>query len=207
MLLQASPTFTNPPRRSQFRKETLGRQSASSSEEFWDSSTQDRKPEEKTGAAADRSTGSAFTDRGSTSKAMKGLVGGAAAGLPECRKQWITALIPPSSGQGTHPSGAAASSSTKILNDDEGIRSLTEAQDITADISEERVTCDQDDVGTQERSVPFRWGGIPSEIRLKASLHTQRRRNYSSHDSNATARSWLPGRSRSPRCLPPTPLR
>ena len=37
---------------------------------------------------------------------MKGFVGGAAVGLAECPKNWTTALIPRSSGQGTHPSGA-----------------------------------------------------------------------------------------------------
>ena len=39
-------------------------------------------------------------------KAMRGLVGGAAVGSTECRKQWTTALISRSSGHGTHPSGA-----------------------------------------------------------------------------------------------------
>ena len=48
----------------------------------------------------------AFTARGSIGKAMKGLVGGAAAGSAECRKHWTTSLIPRTSGQGTHPSSA-----------------------------------------------------------------------------------------------------
>ena len=46
------------------------------------------------------------TARGSISKAMKGLVGGAAAGSAECRKQWTTALLLRSSGQGTLPLSA-----------------------------------------------------------------------------------------------------
>ena len=40
-----------------------------------------------------------LTARGSISKATKGLVGGAA----DCRRNWTTALIPRSSGTGTHP--------------------------------------------------------------------------------------------------------
>ena len=48
----------------------------------------------------------ALTARGSISKAMKGLVGGAASGSAERRKHCTTALIPRSSGQGTHPSNA-----------------------------------------------------------------------------------------------------
>ena len=36
------------------------------------------------------------------SKAMKGLVGGAAQGSADCRRKWTTALIPRSSGTGTH---------------------------------------------------------------------------------------------------------
>ena len=45
----------------------------------------------------------ALTARGSTSKAMKALVGGAAQGSPDCRKNWTTALIPQSSGCSAHP--------------------------------------------------------------------------------------------------------
>ena len=44
----------------------------------------------------------ALTARGSLSKSMKGLVGGAAQGPADCRKNWTTALIPRSSGFGTH---------------------------------------------------------------------------------------------------------
>ena len=68
-------------------------------------------------AAADRRTTSektcALTARGSMSKAMKGLVGGAAAGSAGCRKDWTTALILRSSGQGTHPSSAERAQATQ----------------------------------------------------------------------------------------------
>ena len=45
----------------------------------------------------------ALTTTGSISKAMKGIVGGAAQGSADCWKNWITALIPRSLGTGTHP--------------------------------------------------------------------------------------------------------
>ena len=45
----------------------------------------------------------ALTARGSIIRAMKGLVGGAAQGSADCRRNWTTALIPRSSGFGTHP--------------------------------------------------------------------------------------------------------
>ena len=48
----------------------------------------------------------ALTARKSISKAMKGLVGGAAQGSADCRKSWTTALIPRSLGLGTHPTSA-----------------------------------------------------------------------------------------------------
>ena len=48
----------------------------------------------------------ALTARGSTSKAVKGLVGGAAQGSPDCRKNWTTALVPRGSGLGTHITSA-----------------------------------------------------------------------------------------------------
>ena len=37
---------------------------------------------------------------------MEGLVGGAAQASADCRKNWITALIPRSSGLGTHTTNA-----------------------------------------------------------------------------------------------------
>ena len=48
----------------------------------------------------------ALTARGSISEAMKGLVGGAAQGFAACRRNWTAALIPRSSGTGTHPTSA-----------------------------------------------------------------------------------------------------
>ena len=45
----------------------------------------------------------ALAARGSISKAVKGLVGGAAQGSADCRRKWTTALIPQSSSIGTHP--------------------------------------------------------------------------------------------------------
>ena len=48
----------------------------------------------------------ALTASGSISKAVHGLVGGVAKGSAECRKNWTTALIPRSSGSGTHPTSA-----------------------------------------------------------------------------------------------------
>ena len=47
-----------------------------------------------------------LTASGSISKAMEGLVGGAAQGSADCRQNWTTALIPRSSGNGTHPTDA-----------------------------------------------------------------------------------------------------
>ena len=53
----------------------------------------------------------ALTARRSISTAVKGLVGGAAAGLAEQRKHWTTAMIPRSSRRGTlHRRGASSSS-------------------------------------------------------------------------------------------------
>ena len=48
----------------------------------------------------------ALTARGSSSKATKGLVCGAAEGSADCRRNWTTALIPRSSSTGTHPTSA-----------------------------------------------------------------------------------------------------
>ena len=49
-----------------------------------------------------------LTARGSISKAMKGLVARAAQGSADCRRNWTTALIPWSSGTGTHPTAECA---------------------------------------------------------------------------------------------------
>ena len=50
----------------------------------------------------------------SISKAMKGLVGGAAQGSADCRKNWTTALLPRSSGIGTHPTIAESAGAARI---------------------------------------------------------------------------------------------
>ena len=57
----------------------------------------------------------ALTGRGSNRKATKGLVGGAAQGSADCRKNWTTALIPRSSGTGTHPSSAECAEAARIV--------------------------------------------------------------------------------------------
>ena len=56
----------------------------------------------------------ALTARGSISKAMKGLVGGAAQGSADCRRNWTTAYIPRSSGIGTHPTPAESVRAARI---------------------------------------------------------------------------------------------
>ena len=48
----------------------------------------------------------ALTAWGSISNIIKGLVGGAAQGSADCRRNWTTALIPRSPGIGTHPTAA-----------------------------------------------------------------------------------------------------
>ena len=56
----------------------------------------------------------ALTARGSISKAMKGLVGGAAQGSADCRRNSTTALIPRSSGIGTHPTRVECDEGARI---------------------------------------------------------------------------------------------
>ena len=56
----------------------------------------------------------ALTARGSISRAMKGLVGGAAQGSADCRRNWTTAPIPRSSGIGTHPTSAECAEAARI---------------------------------------------------------------------------------------------
>ena len=58
--------------------------------------------------------GCALKVLGSTSKAMKGLVGGAAQGSADCRMNWTTALIPRSSGSGTHTTSAEFSEAAPV---------------------------------------------------------------------------------------------
>ena len=55
-----------------------------------------------------------LTARGSISKAMKGLVGGAAQGSADCRRKWTTALIPRSSGIGTHLTSARCVEAARV---------------------------------------------------------------------------------------------
>ena len=59
----------------------------------------------------------ALTARGSISKAMQGLVGGAAQGSVDFRKNWTTALIPRSSGGGTHPTIAKCAEAARVAWD------------------------------------------------------------------------------------------
>ena len=77
-----------------------------SSEDFWVNSTLDNNMwREKMHPQTEEQRGERACDlaaRGSISKAMKELVGGAAAGTAEHRKDCTTALIPRSSGRGTH---------------------------------------------------------------------------------------------------------
>ena len=56
----------------------------------------------------------ALTARGSISKAVKGLVGGAAQGSADCQKNWTTALIPRIWGLGTHTTCAACAEAARI---------------------------------------------------------------------------------------------
>ena len=81
---------------------------------------------------------------------------------------------------------------TKIIDDNEKIRSLTEAQEFTADIPQECVTYDQEEVDLHSD------GRIPPEICFEKSPSTQRRSNCGPHDSIAPAWGWLSGRCRSP---------
>ena len=71
-----------------------------------------------------------------------------------------------------------------LFDDDEWIRSLTEAQEVTADVPKESVTYDQQAVDPKKVS-PIQVGEFLREICLQASLSTERRRNCSPHDGNA----------------------
>ena len=61
---------------------------------------------------------------------------------------------------------------TKQFDDDEWIRSLTEAQEVTTDIPEDSVTYDQQDVDLKESSAHSD-GRVLAEMRLAATLGTQ----------------------------------
>ena len=56
----------------------------------------------------------AWTARGSNSKAVKGLVGGAAQGSADCRRNLTAALIPRSSGIGTQPTSVECAEAARI---------------------------------------------------------------------------------------------
>ena len=98
------------------------------------------------------------------SKAMQGHVGGAARW-----KHWIAALIHRSSGRGVHHSDAerceavSKRRTTKIFGADEWIRSLTEAQAITADIPDQHMTHDQS-AANQRKVRPIQMGGVRAKI-------------------------------------------
>ena len=84
---------------------------------------------------------------------MKGLVGGAAQGSAECRRNWTAALILRSLGIGTHPTSVERADGARRAwggDDDEWIRSLTEAQEATTDIPEDGVTYDYQDADPEK---------------------------------------------------------
>ena len=71
---------------------------------------------------------------------------------------------------------------SKQLDDDEWIRSLTEAQEITVDVPEDTVVYDQQAVDTPKKSGPFKWanscgntsrGGSSRSVRVKSQLSRQ----------------------------------
>ena len=65
---------------------------------------------------------------------------------------------------------------SKQLDDDEWIRSLTEAQEVTADVPEDSVMYDHQEVDTP-RSSAFADGRVLSEVSLAPTFGAQRRRN------------------------------
>ena len=97
--------------------------------------------------------------RGSISKAMKGLVDGAAQGSAEYRKNWTTALIPLISGCGTHPSGAECAQAARAAWGGGGYKSAPGA------------------VRGQGRSKTGTASRFFAEICFEASPSTQRKRN------------------------------
>ena len=56
----------------------------------------------------------ALTASASISKAMKRFGGGATQNSTDCRKNWTTALIPRSSGSGTHPTNAECAEAARV---------------------------------------------------------------------------------------------
>ena len=79
---------------------------------------------------------------------------------------------------------------TKLFDDGEWIRSVTEAQDITADVPAESVTYDQQAVDPKKGPAQTK-ERILAEKCVTTAPRTQRRRNSSPHDSNAAAGSGV----------------
>ena len=82
---------------------------------------------------------------------------------------------------------------SKQFDDDEWTCSLTEAQEVTAEVPEHSVMYDQAR-GRPEKSSAHSNGGVLAERCLTTTSGAQRRRNRSPHDSDAAARSWIPRR-------------
>ena len=93
---------------------------------------------------------------------------------------------------------------SKQFDDDEWIRSLTEAQEITADVPEDSVMNDKRALSTRKRSGPTKWAA--AEVCLTAAPRTQRRGNCSSHYSDAATQYWFPKAALSSRHLSSAPL-
>ena len=81
---------------------------------------------------------------------------------------------------------------TKIFDDDEWIRALTEAQEIAADIPEDRLANDQSKADTH-KGPPYPDGRVSANISFQTTPSPQCRRNCGLHSGNATARCWLQG--------------
>ena len=82
---------------------------------------------------------------------------------------------------------------SKQFDDDEWIRSLaealTEAQEITADIPEDSVLYDQQEVDP-EKSSAHSDGRVLAEVCLTTTARAQRTRNCGPHDFDVANRSW-----------------
>ena len=94
---------------------------------------------------------------------------------------------------------------SKQFDDDEWIRSLTEAQGVTTDVPEGSVVYDQQDVDPKKVR-PIQTGDFLWEVRLEATLVTQRGRDCSPHDIDAADRSGYFRQRRGPGHLSATAL-
>ena len=92
---------------------------------------------------------------------------------------------------------------SKQFDDDECIRSLTEAQEITTDVPKGCVMYDQQEVVTKKVR-PIQMEEFLRTYVSRRLFGAQRRRNRSPHDSDAAALSWIPRRRRG---LSSVPLR